>query len=55
VPAGMTFEKAAKSLVNKAIQNKNTGAIDYYDDDEQTILFTHTPTDDESTITRTPG
>jgi len=55
VPSGMTFEKAAKSLVNKAIQNKNTGAIDYYDDDGQTILFTHMPIDDESTITRTPS
>lgn len=55
VPAGMTFEKAAKLLVNKAVQDKITGAIDYYDDDGQTILFTHTPIDDESTITRTPS
>jgi len=55
VPAGMAFEKAAKSLINKAIQNKITGAIDYYDDDGQTILFTHMPIDDESTITRTPS
>ena len=49
------FEKAAKLLVNKAIQNKNTGEIDYYDDDDQTIILTHTPTDSESTITRTPS
>lgn len=44
-----------KILANKAIQNKSTGAIDYYDDDGQTIILTHTPTDDESSITRTPG
>lgn len=49
------FEKAAKLLVNKAIQNKTTGKIDYYDDDNQTIILTHTPTDSESTITRTPS
>ncbi len=55
VPAGATFEKAAKLLVNKAVQNKITGVIDYYDDDGQTVLFTHAPVDDESTITRTPS
>ncbi len=49
------LEKAAKSLVNKAVQNKNTGAIDYYDDDGQTVILTHTPTDGESEITRTPS
>jgi len=49
------FKKAAKTLVNKAIQNKTTGAIDYYDDDGETIILTHTPTDGESTITRTPS
>jgi hypothetical protein len=49
------FEKAAKTLVNKAIQNKITGAINYYDDDGETIILTHTPTDAESTITRTPS
>ena len=49
------FEKAAKTLVNKAVQNKTTGAIDYYDDDEETIILTHTPTDGESTIVRTPN
>lgn len=44
-----------KILANKAVQNKSTGAIDYYDDDGQTVILTHTPTDDESSITRTPG
>lgn len=49
------FEKAAKTLVNKAIQDKTTGAINYYDDDGETVILTHTPTDGESTITRTPN
>jgi len=44
-----------KILVNKAVQNKVTGAIDYYDDDGQNVILTHTPTDAESEITRTPG
>lgn len=52
---GSLFEKAAKSLVNKAVQNKNTGAIEYYDDDCETVILTHTPTDGESTLTRTPS
>ncbi len=49
------FETAAKVLVNKAVQNKVGGAIDYYDDDDQTVILTHTPTDGESTITRAPS
>jgi len=49
------FEKAAKTLVNKAIQSKTTGAIDYYDGDGETIILTHTPTEGESIITRTPS
>jgi hypothetical protein len=47
--------KAAKVLTNKAVQDKSTGAIQYYDDDGQTIILTHTPTDGESTIIRTPS
>jgi len=49
------FQKAAKVLVNKAVQNKSTGAIIYYDDDGQTAILTMTPTDGESTITLTPS
>ena len=45
---------ADKILANKAVQSKSTGAIDYYDDDGQTIILTHTPTDGQSSITRTP-
>ena len=49
----LLFEKAAKMLVNKAIQNKETGIINYYDNDGETIILTHTPNEGESTITRT--
>ena len=40
---------------DQAGANKSTGAIDYYDDDGQTVILTHTPTDVESSITRTPS
>ena len=46
---------ADKMLANKAVQAKSTGEIRYYDDDEQTILLTHTPGDTEATLTRTPS
>lgn len=49
------FEKAAKILINKAVQNKSTGAIEYFDDDGETLILTHTPSDEESAITRTPS
>lgn len=49
------FQQAAKLLVNKAVQNKVSGAIEYYDDDGETVILTHTPTDAESAITRTPS
>ncbi|MHC4122311.1 MAG: hypothetical protein ACYSSI_01955 [Planctomycetota bacterium] len=49
------FEKAAKMLINKAIQNKVTGAIEYYDDDNSTVILTHTPSDSQNSITRTPS
>jgi len=44
-----------KLLANKAIQNKSTGEIKYYDDDGQTVLLTHIPADAAATITRTPS
>jgi hypothetical protein len=44
-----------KLLANKAVQNKLTGQIQYYDDDGQTVLLIQTPTDTESAITRTPS
>ena len=44
-----------KLLANKAVQNKATGEIKYYDDDGQTVLLSHTPVDTAATITRTPS
>ena len=49
------FVKAAKILTNKAVQDKVSGAIEYYDDDGQTVIMTHTPTQSESSITREPS
>jgi len=50
--SGESFDKAAKMLVNKAVQDKVTGAIEYYDDDGETVLLRHTPSEDESSVTR---
>jgi hypothetical protein len=44
-----------KMFVNKAVQNKNTGVVQYYDDDGETVILTHTPSDEESEITRIPS
>ncbi|MHC4156505.1 MAG: hypothetical protein ACYST6_16525 [Planctomycetota bacterium] len=49
------YETAAKVLINKAVQTKSTGVIEYYDDDGQTVILTHTPDDTESSITRAPS
>jgi hypothetical protein len=46
---------ANKLLANKAMQNKSSGQIKYYDDDGQTVLLMHTPVDAAATITRTLG
>ena len=43
-----------KILANKTVQDKVTCAIEYYDDDGQTVLLTHTPHDTASTITKVP-
>ncbi len=53
--SGVGEVTADKLLANKAVQNKLTGEIKYYDNDGQTVLLTHTPTDAEATITRTPN
>lgn len=47
--------RAAKMLLNKAVQNKLSGEIRYYDDDGVTAILTHTPNEDESTFTRMPN
>jgi hypothetical protein len=46
------LQKAIKMLINKAVQDKLTGAIRYYDDDGQTLILTHTPIEDGSSFTR---
>jgi hypothetical protein len=51
----LLFGKAAKLLVNKAIQDKATGQIQYFDDDGETVILTHTTVDQQSTLTRTPS
>jgi len=53
--AGSLYEKAAKLLVNKAVQTKATGAIEYYDDDGETVILRHTPTETDAQIIRTPS
>jgi hypothetical protein len=45
---------AEKLLANKAVQNKSSGQIQYYDDDGQTVLLTHIPSESLSDITKTP-
>jgi len=49
---GGLYEVAAKVLTNKADQDKVTGRVQYYDDDDETVILTHTPTDDNQTITK---
>lgn len=44
--------KAAKLMTNKAVQDKLSGAIQYYDNDGQTVILTHTPQEDGSSLTR---
>ena len=41
-----------KILTNKAVQNKLTGVIEYFDEDGETVLLTHTPSETETEITR---
>jgi len=43
---------ATKLLANRAVQDKATGQIDYYDDDAQTVLLTHTIQDTQASIGR---
>lgn len=53
--SGTGVVTAEKLLANKAVQDKSSGQIKYYDDDGQTLLLKITPTDAAATITRTPG
>ena len=53
--SGTGVVTAEKLLANKAVQDKSSGQIKYYDDDGQTLLLKITPTDAAATITRTPS
>ena len=53
--SGTGVVTAEKLLANRALQDKPSGQIKYYDDDGQTVLLNNTPTDAAATITRTPG
>jgi hypothetical protein len=53
--SGTGVVTADKLLANKAVQEKSSGQIKYYDDDGQTVLLTLTPTDAAATITRIPS
>jgi len=44
-----------KLLANRAVQDKLTGMIDFYDDDDETVLLTLTPWDTDSSLERTPN
>ena len=44
---------ALKILANRAVQDKATGMIDFYDDDNETVLLTLTPWDTASSLERT--
>ncbi len=46
---------ATKLLANKAVQNASTKAIDYYDDDGATIIFSHASIETGLTHTRAPN
>jgi hypothetical protein len=46
---------ALKILANKAIQNTTTSAVDYYDDDNETIVLRHNWHEDPSGSMRTIG
>jgi len=46
---------AERLLANKAIQDKSSGEIKYYDDDGQAVILTITPDDGKSSIIRTPS
>ena len=46
---------ATKMLANKAVQNITTKAIDYYDDDGATVIFSHASIETGLTHTRAPN
>lgn len=53
--SGTAEVTATKLLANKAVQNHSTKAIDYYDDDGATVIFSHASIDNGLTHTRAPN
>jgi hypothetical protein len=47
-----SLQKTIKMLKNKAVLDKLSGEIRYFDDDGQTVILTHTPNENESSLTR---
>lgn len=50
---GIAELTAMKVLANKMVQGKSSQRVDYYDDDQQTVIFTHQIEEDAVTSTRT--
>ena len=50
--AGNAELTVTKILANKAVQYKVNGAIDFYDDDNETVILTYLPLDGASTSVR---
>ena len=46
------FTAEVREQKKKAVQDKLTGVIRYYDDDGQTVILTHTPDEGEASLTR---
>lgn len=44
--------EAAKFIINKTVQDKETGAITVFDDDDSTPLVTLTPVETDTEITK---
>ena len=52
--SGSGVVTADKLLANRAVQDKQSGSIAYYDDDCQTVLLSLAPEDAEAELSRTP-
>lgn len=53
--SGRAEVTATKVVSNKAIHDKASGVISYYDDDGTTVMLTHTMRDEASALTRDPN
>ncbi len=55
LPSDEDIALIRKILANKAVQDKLTGAVTYYDDDGVTPILVQTPTETDAEITKTPS